>query len=973
MEVVIAAGGLSFGPTTLQHRSLGGSETAAMQLALEIRRLGHIVTVFCNLPPQGHPDFFESGHSCSDGVRWVSIEQYVNFISHSEVDLLIVSRDPAMFAVPHQAKKAIFWMHDLATIKTFKPRLMDTAWNFDEIWTVSEWHRQQVHKVTGYPLTHIVATRNGIVKYDVMDIPREEKSLLYSARPERGLENLVKVGGIMEQLPDFNLKVTMYENYPDHMMEYYHGLWQRCQDLPNVELLGPKTQLELRQIMKASWAYIYPTSFEEVSCIIARECIEQELPIFTTPVGALVETLDDGCAVFYESKEDHIGDEAFCKGFADLVRQSAEQGPTGRWANVQSAMRCRKDLYWDEVATHFLEGGYQIAPSDYSLALSLIKDADIICAMEVLKDAESTSGVQWLMREIHNKYPFLTRDISFADHYEKIYKHEDKKGVKERNQLIVLTGNPRYEVIKEMIPKGAERVVEFGCAEGPIILGLAQELPDIQFVGIDIVEDNVALCRKYAEEHNITNVEFHIGDISKDVWGGEFDAGIISEVLEHVEKPWECLNNVEASVKIGGRIIGTTPNGPWEWSGLRNVDDWNWRAHIWHLDKKSMRSMLDGKKEVILSTITHSHFGTRALGHVGFSYECDRELIDPIDIGAKIKAHRPRQSIGACMIAMNDEADILKCLDSIANQIDVLQIAIGPSTDHTVEYVGRWAEEHPWIDFRWVMVPKICAPGEGDKGEAFGFDDARNASLKGVDTDWILWIDSDEYLSGVTMGGYCRNNAFDSYALFQHHFTCEPRGNPAQLDKPARLIRNNHGFEFYGKVHEHAEIGYNGGPGFVMVLSDMDIGHTGYVNEQVRMSRFSRNYPLLEWDRELFPERKIGGYLWLRDMMHRVHILDQMGDKKQAIQLAEEAIQFYRSNIEDWGGVGGGMNQNSALAYYSSALEYLQLGAVVSITMAFEGQEANYVGRFLDTEEALNLATKGLKEQFELVNNRYNQ
>lgn len=981
MEVVIAAGGLPFGPNTLIHRSLGGSETAAMQLAVEMRKLGHLVTIFCNLPPAGHPDHHESGQPCADEVRWCSIEQYGAFISHTEVDLLIVSRDPTMFALAHQAKKAIFWMHDLATLKHFKPKLMDVSWNFDEIWTVSEFHRKQVHEATGYPLTHIIATRNGIVKYDIMDIPREEKTLLYSARPERGLEMLVKPGGIMEHLPDFTLNVTMYENYPDHMMEYYQMLWGFAKDLPNVNLLGPKTQIELRQMMKATWAYIYPTEFEEVSCIIARECIEQELPVITTAVGALPETLDK-CAIYYECGVDAIGTEDFLKGFASLVENTHEGYAESTYADCQSSMRARTDLYWDGVAKQFSDNALLVPANPYNLALSLIKDSDVITAWDVLTKASDSPGIIHLRDEVYTKYPFLFGDTTFEEHYDKIYVREEAKKVPERQKIITLEGTPRYEAIKSEIPASSKRVVEYGCAEGPIIFGLVKAYPDTEFVGIDISQANVDLCTKRAAEAGYTNVKFYHGDVSKDDWpeqlkGIQFDAGIISEVLEHVERPWECLDNFERHIRLGGRMVGTTPTGPWEWTGLRTKENWSWRAHIWHLNKSAVRSMLKDKKECSLVTVTHSHFGTRSIGHLAFGYCVDQEPVIPLLCEDRAKDHRVRQSIAACMIAMNDEDSILKCLNSIHESVDTIQIALGPSSDRTRLYVEEWHDDHPWVELRWLDVPKIEPPvldkdDQPVEGTGYGFDDARNASIVGIEHDWILWIDCDEYLSGKTLDGYARCNAFDSYAIHQHHFSCQPRGTVPQIDKPARLIRNHHGFEFFGKVHEHAEIGVNGGPGFVMVVTDIDIGHTGYVNENVRLDRFNRNFPLLKWDRQVHPDRKIGGYLWLRDMVHRIKIADLYGDKNQARQLAEEAIQFYKANVSDWGGVGGGQGQNSALAYYSGALEYLNRGATVSVQMGFEGQMANYVGRFDNADEAVDLARKGLEEQFKLLANRYN-
>jgi len=347
----------------------------------------------------------------------------------------------------------------------------------------------------------------------------------------------------------------------------------------------------------------------------------------------------------------------------------------------------------------------------------------------------------------------------------------------------------------------------------------------------------------------------------------------------------------------------------------------------------------------------------RPLGHLQMGYTVDREPAHPVDPLWKANTGRYRQSIAACMIAMNDDDVITKCLNSIHQDVDIIQVALGPSNDHTRERLLEFAGEHPWIDFRIKDVPRIEAG-------VFGFDDARNASIEDIEADWILWIDSDEYLSGYGLQVYLRNNCFDSYAIHQHHFTCEPRGVPAQIDRPARLFRTGQGFEFFGKVHEHAEKGYNGGPGFVMVLPNIDIGHTGYINDMIRQERFRRNFPLLEWDRDVYPERKLGRYLWLRDYIHRMRMLDGMGEKLRARQLAEEAVDFYTEHAKDFEGVGAGsVSGNNALAYYGEALKYLGRGFPIAVQIQLEDQTAGYEGIFESAEEAVENATKGLAEE----------
>jgi len=946
-EVVIVFGGMAAGPDTLETKSLGGSETAAICMAKELRANGHMVTVFCHTDKEGIDEA---------GIRWAQLEHYQGFITTSEVDVCIAQRDPNLLSFPNQAKKNVLWCHDLATYASIGP-LMNFAWNIDEIWTVSEYHRQQYSKVTGYPLSHIWATRNGI--YDVgklMDIPRSSNVLLYAARPERGLITLVRPGGIMSRLPEYTLKVAMYDNWPEHMREYYTRLFDMAKALPNVEIIGAKTQKQLRQHMVTAAAYVYPTTFEEVSCIIAREAMSVGLPFIYTPVGALPETLGDcGYQVNWDIKD--VGSDAFCDQFAAAVRRV-----TGD-KNLSEAIsrRCykRKDLGWAPVAASWEERFLAPRPTPYSMAKSLIMDGDVFAAKAV---ADKYNVAYW-KEHISKFYPFTTGEKTIAEHYKGIYELEESKGVPERRGMVTLKGSARYEEIKRVLSNDQvvlNSVLEYGCAEGPILLQLAMDFPNKNFVGIDIVETNIALCKKYAEQAGITNVKFYVGDTEN--WPAEvtdvFDAAIIAEVLEHTLKPWEISDRVEKQVRPGGVMIVTVPHGPWEWDGLvNNPSQWPWRAHIWHITKDMLRVMYADKNSSQMSLLPHSRVRDfRLVGNIVMSYFADQKPAHPMDPLLKAKMARYRQTLGFAIIAMNAEEHIVRCLKSIVGDATQIRIALGPSNDRTRELAEDYLSKFNHIDWKIIDVPKI----EPDK---FGFDDARNASIAGMETDWVFWIDTDEYMSGSDIQQFLRNNAFDSYAVHQHHFTVEPRGTPTQMDKPARIFRNNGTFTFFGKVHEHAEKGFNGGPGFTMLLNSIDLGHTGYVNEGIRRERFGRNWPLLVWDRKVFPQRKIGKFLWFRDLFHQMGWMIEQRRTEEARQLAQQAVDFFKVNKDDFMFIGSGP-QNS-LHYYSQANRVLGQGHQVKVRMELEGTVAEYEGVFTNAAEATEIAQKAIAEQIE--------
>jgi glycosyltransferase involved in cell wall biosynthesis/precorrin-6B methylase 2 len=962
LEIVIVAGGMAFGPATLKHKSLGGSETAVIGMAHALRKLGHIITVFCPLPPPGNPDFHENGSMDETGVRWVNIDQYPNFISATEVDLLVASRQPEFLMIPHQAKKAVLWCHDLAIYNGTSQQVMGASWNFDEIWCVSEYHRQQYHKVTGYPLESIRATRNGIIEYDVIPFGRVNRQLVYAARPERGLVNLVRPGGIMSRLPEYDLKVTMYDNFPEHMAPLYGQLFDWANGLPNVEILPPSKQDELRQLISDSVAYVYPTEFEETSCILAREAMSVKTPFITTRMGALPETLGE-CGVFVAS-ESEPGSDQWCQDFANSVRRWTD-ADSAHYVDLQGEMSERTDLTWDGVASQWESWAQPPVNSAFSQVWSLVEDSDVIPAIAVLNempDNLKSAPILRLEKQLTDLYPYLTGECTLSEYYENYFVREDEKGARAHRSS---EGMPRFEAISEQISllKPHARVLDYGCAEGVIILDLARRNPDKEFYGVDHAETNVILCRKYAEELGLHNVSFGVATNPDEVPFEDYDAVICSEVLEHVPEPWQLIYDLEQHSKIGAKIIITVPQGPWEAIGLYDKEQFNWRAHIWHINKWMLRQMFRNKKDCSMVSLFNGHFHDgRMLGHVLFTYTSDHAPVNRVDPLRKADQARIRQTVAACVIAKNEQASIIKMLDSIGDQVQQVVVAVARGTsDMTCDLIEIWAKNHPWVYVEVKMVDDI-EPGK------FGFDDARNASIEYLDADWFLWIDCDEYVSG-NFRRYFRNNAFDSYSINQHHFTCDPRGAPTMLDKPARFCRISRGFQFYGKVHEHAEKGFNGGPGFTFLMPDCDIGHTGYVNEHVRRGRFQRNYPLLCWDRDVNPERKLGKYLWLRDILHNMRYAAEQKDVNTARLLAEEAVSFYKDNWTQWDEAGmGGM---SAVEYKSEALGFLGRGLPVQVAMKVNGEEFMAAGIFEKTDELHDLIQTAVKEKFNQRNSGY--
>lgn len=1003
MEVVIVAGGMPFGPRTTEFKSLGGSETAVNEVAKEMAKLGHQVTIFCVLPAPGEVDYVEPG-TIYNGVRYAPIEQFVPFSAHSEIDLLIASRDPRAVAQHSQAKKKVLWCHDVATHRVYQTSLEQMAWTFDEVWCVSEWHREQFAKVSGYPLKNIRAFRNGIIPIETMDMGKNWKQLVFAARPERGLGNCIE---IMKLLPDYTLKVCMYGHFPDHMKDYYADLQRKMAECKNIEFVGQLPQKELRQLIRNSAFYLYPTEFEETSCILARECIEQGTIMLTTRTGALPETLQD-CALFVEdflNQSEGEGAYAFpftewsqedkAKHFAAFVRWIADrhglhndlyrlQLSEQAHFDTTVAMSMRHDLYWDDVAKAMIDAADPKDVSPWSHAWSLVQDGDVIPARAFIKDwLEENYGVNVgcntgydlfyrmsaLLNEIERFYPFIldpsdARYETLASYYKRFYAFKAPEVVTSTDNV----DHPRWQAIAAEVARlpAGSKVVEYGCGEGHVIGALAKRFPQIEFFGYDQVSSNI----DHVNGLLLSNLRADYADDPKHIEVRAFyDMAICTEVLEHCVEPWVVLTGIEALVRPGGRVVGSVPYGPWEpMSFNKSAEEYPWRNHIWAIDKGMIRHMMGKKPGMEIGNASYGHHkDARAVGSYMFAYDADHIEIAAVDPLAKAMRHRARQTVGAAVIAYNNAETILRMLNSISQQVQTIRIAHGPSTDNTEEVILDWADKNPWCFVDIVDAPLIHLPKDGDAG--FGFDDARALSVKGLEDihDWILWIDTDEYLSG-DFRPYIRQSALDSYQIPQHHFTVQPREAPAQMDRPARLFRSNEGFQCVGHIHEHFELP-SGGPGYSYCLPNVDLGHTGYVNEEVRRVRFARNFPFLEWDVAAHPQRKLNKYLWLRDIVHRMRFSAQQGDQAAARQLAEEAVKYHQDHREEMSAFGQGTFL--ALGYEAEAKALLGRGVPIEIGVRLDDRNVAFGGRFESVDEIKGILERLLGGEFERRLSRY--
>lgn len=934
MQIVIHAGGIPFDGDTINERSLGGSESAAYYVARELASRGHRVVVFTEKNEAGN-------NEAVDGVVYLWMgnrtqaqpmgENWHFYCEHTPHDVNIVQRQPGGLMFHIQSKINLWWAHDIA-LKRNNPAFMAQMWNTDRVMPVSNWFKDQITQAWLCDPDLITPVHNGVDYSLYQDRMLKENhlepefdspiTLLYQSRPERGLENLVREGGIMEQLltrrPNVRLLVCGYEHPVPQLDHFYNYLRERIEELPNCIHLGQLSKAELARVQREEAdIWCYPTEFEEVSCITAMEAMAAGMYVLTTNTAALPETLGD-----YENQTRMNYDENIVEKFVNWLAQF----------NNRFRRRPRFDYPWSRVVDE-IEDVIQNCFSAYtadvdSVARHYLRNSDI-AALNLMEGHEDIDKNIW--DEVDSLYtPWMNDQEKYAEHYatgtERMYDGPDFKYEDES-----FVNHPRFtELVKYIKQKNPQRVLDYGCAHGMFTNYLAKIFPDVYFTGVDVSPAALKVAKEKSAEMGLENVQFIEDDWlipcepERDyVWNS--DLVVLGEILEHVPDPVGFMDVVKEAVG-NAHVFITTPIGPWE--SLSYEKDFPSRFHLHHFERSDLDDLFGHQSafEVNCLPATHTEIGELLGWYITkFTFNNGEAAARPIDYDRKFRETRPyRQSVSLCMIVKDAEDSLLKTLRSVEPYVDEVVIGVdNTTTDRTKAVIQRFidycSEKHrsPELRFKLFDIP---SPLE------IGFDAARNLTLEFATKHWIMWCDSDEeFIGGPRLPKYLKQNGWKGYGIPQHHFSTEPLG-VISTDYPVRLFRRDDDVRFRGVVHEHPENRNkpDDGVGFAYVLFELHFSHGGYGTEDIRRGRFMRNIGLMARDRETYPDRLLGKFLWIRDlalmcrfeleqthtispkMMHRAkeglklweETIDKCSDHPQVRRMIKDHLEFYDTLVK---------------------------------------------------------------------------
>ena len=775
---------------------------------------------------------------------------------------------------------------------------------------------------------------------------------------------------LITELPNANLLVCGYDNTVPQMQQLYQQLFRRCAELPNVTHLGALTKQELATLEMHVDAYLYPTTFEDTFCIMAIEAMAAGLPFIASEVAALPYTCKDSGAILIPNKSNEIDQDAFISKLKEII-DDYDARERIHYAQLEAA----KEHTWERVTGDLLMHILNLFDKTNNanrVAIEYLYNSDIQAINHLLYKNYSTH------EEIEDLYAFSRGNNEKLQQHYKEYEIGENSPDPIQLKPVDLSNNLRYvtvrnRIVEMQLSEGAT-ILDIGCHYGEYIINLARDFPQYKFIGVDFLTHCIEFACEWAIKEKLNNVEFRIGDLSIPfdfpvTVEDNIDLYIAAEVLEHLPgdswyKLEQIINNTNPHVAIPHVLI-TTPWGPWEAKSYKRV--YPYRFHLHHFERTDLEEIFGNQEDYNVINVPEPSSGCGSY-ITTFKYS---ESFGTINYGRKNYMQAPRETIALCAIVKDAEKDIKRMLASITSYVDEIIIGIdAKTTDRTEEEIEQYFEDQEGF---YLPLTIYHTPPATD----VGFDVARNDVIGQAKSDWILWLDSDEYLfNGQAIAKYLKHNMLNGYSIAQHHLSVDP---PAiiKVDFPVRIFRNNIGIQFYGCVHEHPEKEINKGVEHAMIIPDVRIMHHGYVHEDIRRGRFDRNIDLLARDREEYPERYLGMFLWIRDLAQMTNyemeingpaITDDMRAR------AKEGISLWRKLLE--------ADQRrmciDALPYYSILSKLQGKNVSMGFTVdAVKGQPLNLdkarkiEGTFADTEDFSKLFNSMVNQRTANYDSKY--
>jgi glycosyltransferase involved in cell wall biosynthesis len=163
----------------------------------------------------------------------------------------------------------------------------------------SHWNYEKFRYFFDIPTDRSMVIKNGIANFPKRKIYKKGQpiKILHHNTPWRGLNVLLRA---MQEIKTSNITLDVYsscevygEDFKKQNDDQFKELYEQAEKLPNVNYIGYKPNEYILEHMTDYDLYVYPSTFEETSCVSAMEALASGVHVITNNYGALYETCSE--------------------------------------------------------------------------------------------------------------------------------------------------------------------------------------------------------------------------------------------------------------------------------------------------------------------------------------------------------------------------------------------------------------------------------------------------------------------------------------------------------------------------------------------------------------------------------------------------------------------------------------------------------------------------------------------------------
>lgn len=224
-------------------------------------------------------------------------------------------------------------------------------------------------------------------------------------------------------------------------------------------------------------------------------------------------------------------------------------------------------------------------------------------------------------------------------------------------------------------------------------------------------------------------------------------------------------------------------------------------------------------------------------------------------------------SISLCMIVKDEEESLGRCLESLYQLVDEINVIDTGSSDQTQKIARRYTNRI--YDFKWID----------------DFSAARNYAFQKATKDYILWLDADDVLLEKDQEKFLElktnlDSNVDSITM-KYILSTDEYGNVTTSLRRNRLVRRSKGFQWIGFVHEYLEVWGN------VINSDVAITHKSIQHDSER-------------NLKIYEKNLLNGVEFSpRDLCYFANELKDHGQIARAINFYERFLLTEKGWVED--------------------------------------------------------------------------